>query len=90
MQAMVTITFNDYSPEMLASVRRGPFAEPTESERIEYLLTRLKANRSKPDYENYALEHVLSYQKRIAATKTQFMRRGKKIPLGVLADWWDR
>ena len=60
------------------------------SRRIEYLLTRLKASRSKPDYENYALEHVLSYQRRIAATKTQFMRRGKKTPLGVLADWWDR
>ena len=90
MQAMVTITFNDYAPEMLASVRRGPFSEPTESERVEYLLTRLKARRAKPDYENYALEHVLSYQRRIAATKQEFMRRGKTTPLGTLADWWDR
>ena len=57
---------------------------------MEYLLTRLKAHRAKPDYENFALEHVLSYQRCIAATKHQFMRRGKMTPLGVLADWWDR
>ena len=30
MQAMVTITFNDFVPEMLASARRGHFAEPDE------------------------------------------------------------
>ena len=42
------------------------------------------------DHENYALEHVLSYQRRVAATKESFMRRGKKTPLGILSDWWDR
>ena len=29
MQAMVTVTANDSSPEMLAAIRRGPFAEPS-------------------------------------------------------------
>ena len=90
MQAMVTITFNDFVPEMLASARRGPFAEPDEVERVEYLLTRLKSERTRVDHENYALEHVLSYQRRVAATKESFMRRGKKTPLGILSDWWDR
>ena len=40
MQAMVTVTANDSSPEMLAAIRRGPFAEPTDDEFIEYLLTK--------------------------------------------------
>ena len=64
MECMVTITFNDYAPEMLASARL--------------------------DHENYALEHVISYQRRIAATKDAFMRRGKRTLLGTLTDWWDR
>ena len=67
MQAMVTITFNDFVPEMLASARRGPFAEPDEVERVEYLLIRLKSERTRVDHENYALEHVLSYQRRLSA-----------------------
>ena len=40
MQCMVTVTANDSSPEMLAAIRRGPFAQPTEEEHIEYLLQR--------------------------------------------------
>ena len=40
MQAMVTVTHNDSCPEMLAAIRRGPFATPTEEEAIEYLLKR--------------------------------------------------
>ena len=40
MQCMVTITQNDNSAENLAIVRRGPFAVPTEEERIEFLLNR--------------------------------------------------
>ena len=75
---------------MLASARRGPFAEPTESERIEYLVTRLRSERTRLDHESYALEHVLSYQRRIASTKDAFMRRGTMTPLGILTDWWDR
>ena len=33
MQCMVTVTANDSSPEMLASIRRGPFAQPTNEDR---------------------------------------------------------
>ena len=32
MQAMVTVTHNDSCPEMLAAIRRGPFATPTEED----------------------------------------------------------
>ena len=69
------ITHNDHVPEMLAVIRRGPFAEPTESEKVEYLFTRVKKDRVRSDFENYALEHVLSYQRRVAATKESFMKR---------------
>ena len=40
------------------------------------------------DFENYAFEHVLFYQRRIQATKKHFMRRNKKTPLGIIQDWW--
>jgi len=90
MQAMVTITHNDSVPELLSVIRRGPFAEPTEAERVEYLLTRVRTDRKKPDFENYAFEHVLSYQRRIAATKDAFFTRNKLTPLGIVQDWWDR
>ena len=90
MQSMVTITHNDRVPELLAAIRRGPFAEPTETEQVEYLLTRVKAKREALDFENYALEHVLSYQRRIQATKEHFMRRNSRTPLGIMQDWWDR
>ena len=90
MEAMVTITHNDFAPEMLASARRGPFAEPTPSERIEYLVTRLRSDRTHLDHENYALEHVLSYQRQIAATKDAVMKRNTQIPFGILKDWWAR
>ena len=86
MQAMVTITFNDFVPEMLASARRGPFAEPDDVERVEHLLTRLRSKRTRVDHENNALEHVLSYQRRVAETKAFFMRCGKKTPMGILSD----
>ena len=75
MSSMVTITHNDLVPEMLANIRRGPFSPPTETEQIEYLLTRVRTDRSKADFENYGLEHVLSYQRRISATKERFMKR---------------
>ena len=42
------------------------------------------------DHENYALEHVLSYQRRVAMAKESFMRRGKKTLLGIFSDCWDR
>ena len=90
MQCMVTITHNDHVPELLAVIRRKPFAEPTEAEMVEYLFTRVRTDRRKPDFENYAFEHVLSYQRRIAATKEQFMRRNKLTPLGIVQDFWER
>ena len=90
MHVMVTVTANDSSPEMLAAVRRGPLAAPTAEENIEYLLTRKRRDQERPPCENYSLEHVLSFQRRVAALKANFMRRGKKTPLGKLSDWWDR
>ena len=51
MQSMVTITHNDMSPEMLAAARRGPFAAPTDSEMIEYLMQRVKSDSQRPRFE---------------------------------------
>ena len=90
MSTMTTITHNDLSPEVLASVRRGPFSSATEVEQIEYLLTSHSAERTRCDFENYATEHVLSFQRRVAATKQEFMVRGKMTPLGITKDYWDR
>ena len=90
MQAMLTQSHNDKSPEMLAAVRRGPFSTPTDEEMIEYLLTRKRRNQDRPPFEHFSAEHVLSYQRRIQATKQHFMKRGKRTPLGRLIDWWDR
>ena len=90
MSTMTTITHNDLSPELLATVRRGPFSSPTEVEQIEYLLSSHSADRKRCDFENYALEHVLSFQRRVAGTKQEFMVRGKRTPLGITKDYWDR
>ena len=90
MSSMVTITHNDLVPEMLANIRRGPFAVPTETEQIEYLLTRVRSDRHRADFENHGMEHVLSYQRRVAETKANFMRRNHKTPLGIVRDYWDR
>ena len=90
MSTMTTITHNDLSPEILASIRRGPFSSPTEVEQIEYLLTSHAAERTRCDFENYGTEHVLSFQRRVAATKQEFMVRGKMTPLGITKDYWDR
>lgn len=90
MQTMVTVTANDSSPEMLAAIRRGPFAEPSDEEFVEYLLTRKRRDQERPAFENHSLEHVLSFQRRVNAIKTNFMDRNKKTPLGQIRDWWDR
>ena len=90
MHAMVTISHNDNCAELLATVRRGVGARPTEEEYIEYLLSRKKRAQERPPTEKFALEHVLSYQRRVTATKNAFMRRGATTPLGVTRDWWDR
>ena len=83
MNSMVTITHNDSSPELLAIIRRKPFATPTASEKIEYLFKRVKSNNKRPDFESYALEHVFSFQRRVQATKQLFMKRNSLTPLGV-------
>ena len=90
MQTMVTVTANDSSPEMLATIRRGPFATPTEEEFIEYLLTRKPRKSSRVDFENHSLEHVLSFQRRVHHMKSKFMVRNHLTPLGIFQDWWDR
>ena len=90
MTTMVTITHNGSCPEMLAAIRRGPFAEPTEDEMLESYLGIKPADRKRPQTEHHALEHVLSYQRRVHAVKQAFMPRNKRGPLGWLLDWWDR
>lgn len=90
MTCMITVTANDSSPEMLAAIRRGPFAQPTEEECIEYMLQRKRRDQERPAFENYSLEHVLAFQRRVGALKDNFMRRGERTPLGVVRDWWDR
>ena len=88
MQTMVTVTASDNSPEMLAAIRRGPFATPTEEEFIEYLLKRKPRDRARPEFENHSLEHVLSFQRRVHFMKAKFMVRNSVTPLGILHDWW--
>lgn len=65
----VTISHNDHCADLLAVVRRGPGARPTEDEFIEYLLSRRKRSQERPPTEHYAFEHVLSYQRRVTAIK---------------------
>ena len=67
-------------------IRRGPFAKPTNSEQIEYLLTRVPKTDSRKHFEKHSLEHVLSFQRRVHAIKRLFLKRGKVSPLGVLED----
>ena len=71
-------------------MRRGPFAVPTETEKIEYLLGRVPKSYRRSPFEQFPLEHVLSYQRRISAIKKHFMARNKMTPLGVVYDFWDR
>ena len=58
--ALVTITHNNRCSEMLAMVRRGPFAIPTAEEKIEYLLGRVKKSDTRKDLEKHSFEHVSS------------------------------
>ena len=81
---------NNMSAEFLACVRRGPFARPTPDEQIEYLLTRVPRTDTRKNFELHSLEHVLSFQRRVQATKRTFLRRNAETPLGVLLDYWDR
>ncbi len=81
---------NNMSAEFLACVRRGPFARPTPDEKLEYLLTRVPRTESRKNFELHSLEHVLSFQRRVQATKRIFLRRNASTPLGILLDYWDR
>ena len=90
MQIMITITQNNRNPEMLAAVRRGPFAKPLPQEKIEYLLTRLPKTEARKEFEAHALEHVMSFQRRVVACKREFLARQKKAPLGIVENYWDR
>ena len=90
MNCMVTLTHSDSCPEMLASIRRGVFATPTEEEFVEHLLQRKPYGRKRPDFEDHSLEHVISYQRRNVAFKRLFMKRDQRTPLGIVRDWFDR
>ena len=81
---------NNRSVEILAVVRRGPFAKPTETEQLEYLFTRVPKTDSRKDFEKHSLEHVLSFQRRVLKTKQAFLHRGHRTPLGIVEDYWDR
>ena len=85
----VTITHNNRCAEMLAHIRRGPFARPTAEERIEHLLTRVH-KKSSVSFGAFALEHTLSFQRRVHAIKADFLYRGRATPLGITQDYWDR
>ena len=84
----LTTTANDNSPELVAAVKRGPFACADENELVDYLLSRKKLSRA--PVERYGLFHVVSYQRRLAYIKDEFFKRGINTPLGRCEDWWDR
>ena len=76
---------------MLAAIRRGPLASPTRAEMVEYLVGAWRKEQiERPDFQDFAYEHVLSFQRRVHAVKQHFMQRNKRTPRGILEDWWDR
>ena len=75
---------------MLAVVRRGPFSVPTQEERIEFLLTRVRKSNCSVEFAQHALEHTLSFQRRVHAIKVDFLKRGVVTPLGITQDYLDR
>ena len=81
------VTANSNSAELIATVKRGPFATPTAEERLHYPLSRIRTSRV--PVEQYSVLHVLSYQRRLAFLKHVFFARGVSTPLGELIDWWD-
>jgi hypothetical protein len=89
-QLPTTAGHNNRCAEMLATVRRGPFARSTQEERIEFLLTRLRKTDCKVAFGDHALEHTLSFQRRVQSIKQEFLRRGASTPLGITQDYWDR
>ena len=71
----LTTTANDNSPELVAAVKRGPFACADENELVDYLLSRKKLSRA--PVERHGLLHVVSYQRRLAYIKDEFFKRGR-------------
>ena len=55
-------------------------------EKIEYLISRVPKTYSRTDFEKHSLEHVLSFQRRVHASKRFFLKRGKATPLGIVED----
>jgi hypothetical protein len=90
MSGMVTVTQNDRSPELLAHVRRGPCAAPTEEEQYEYLLSRRDPRVARPKVHEDPGAAVLSFQRRTLAIKQHFLRLNRATPLGVTKDYFDR
>ena len=88
MNVMITISHNDSCPEMLAAIRRGLFAKPTDEELVEFLLQRKPRDRKRPAFEEHSLEHVLSYQRRNVSFKHNFLKRDALTPLGIAKDWF--
>ena len=88
---MVTLTQNDASAELLANARRGPCAEPTDDELVEYLLTHQRSHQPKrPNITTDATAAVLSYQRHVHALKNNFLRQNTRTPLAHVTDYWDR
>ena len=53
------------------------------------MLTRVH-KKSSVAFGAHALEHTLSFQRRVHAIKADFLRRGRATPLGITQDFWDR
>ena len=87
---MVTVTHVNNVLEIRAAVRGGPFARPTEEDKIAHLLTRIRKDDSPLRCADHAVEHVLSYQRRVHTIKKEFLTRGKQSPLGLPDDFADR
>ena len=88
--AMVTVTHNDNSPELLAYERRGPLSEPTPEECIEYLLDRKPVGQIRPASEKSPCESVQCFQRRLKDLKRCFLTRNLRTPLGNLREYWSR
>ena len=90
MTGMVTLTQNDRAPELLAHCRRGPCAQPTEREKLEYLLARKNPAGGRSAVQKDPTAAVLSFQRRNLEMKTNFLRANRVTPLGISEDTFDR
>ena len=90
MTGMITSTQNDNSAELLAHARRGPCATATDDEMYEYLLTRHAPGERRANVQADAAAATLSFQSRTHALKCNFLNRGKRTPIGIPMDYWDR